>query len=398
MREFTGIRGNPIEESSYEENLRECLISKWAALAEGDVSAAGHAARGAAECFRRLGRLHSAMVEYAEASDFFRATANSGGQAWTLFAYGSFLRQTSCYTEAFQTLKEALCLAKSCQDPGLVAYVIAGIAETNRILGFYRVAHRQHLAAFRIFRSLEDFRGIVWAMEGIAQILKNSGRFSEALVYFAEAKKIAAANNDVRGFAYAVKCHAECLSELGHNESAIEEVLFAVQLFEHLRLNVGIGYALKATADIFRSSREHVLALECYRQAMEVFARTRDSRGFAYTLNGIGFLFGELGDPVTAAACFGQSSAYFSNRGLRFGCSQNQAGIERLISRKQLGRNEFKELVNVRAHGQIPIPFGFSVTIPSNQCGFVTEGWNLLNQYSRGGMNSMDLSECGGME
>lgn len=397
LREFAGIRGGPTEEASYEANLHECLFAKRCASANGDFTGAGHAARGAAECYRRLGHLNEAAQEYEAAVGFFRTCADSKGLAWTLFAFASLLRQKSRFPAAFDALFESMTLARSCRDPGLAAYVIAGIAETSRILGHYRRAYQQHLAAHCIFRSLDDSRGVVWALEGIGQMLKNTGRLREALEHFAEAKKIAAAANDVRGLAYALKCHAECLSGLGHPQTAIDEALWAVQIFESIGLKVGLGYALKSLGDILRDRREQSTALERYHQAAEVFLRAGDARGLAYTLNGMGFLFGIQGEAGTAAACFGHAANYFSDAELHFGQTQNTNGLRDLATRHALGRSQMRDILQSSFAGQMPllsVLFERSAPLPPESRELVMAGWSLLNQYRRLGVTYLRAEEA----
>lgn len=390
LRELAGIRGRPAEEASYEANLRECLFAKRCASAEADLTGAGHAARGAGECYRRLGRHEEATQEYRAAAGFFRTAADASGLAWTLLSFSNLLRQKSQFRAALETLSECWRLSQSCRDAGLVAYVVAGVAETTRILGNYRVATRQHLEAYGIFRSLEDSRGIVWALEGIGQILKNTGRLREALEHFTEAKKIATAANDLRGLAYALKCRAESLSGLGHPQIAVEEAMLAVQIFKSIGLKVGLGYGLKSLGDILGAGGESEAALESYSRAAEVFSQANDGRGLAYTFNGIGFLFGSLGAADSAAACFGHAASYFKDSELRFGQSQNRTGLRELETRHQLNRNQLREIVQASHAGQMALPaalFGISGTLPPERRELVMAGWQILNQYRRFGVS-----------
>lgn len=390
LRELAGIRGRPAEETSYEANLRECLLAKRCATAEADLTGAGHAARGAAECYRRLGRHGEATHEYRIAAEFFRTAGDTRGLAWTLLSFSNLLRQKSQFRAALETLLECRRLSQLCRDAGLVAYVVAGFAETTRILGNYRLAKRQHLEAYDIFRSLDDSRGVVWALEGMGQMLKNTGRLREALEHFTEAKKIAVAANDLRGLAYALKCHAESLSGLGHPQTAVEEAMIAVQVFESIGLKVGLGYGLKSLGDILRAGGKNEAALENYRRAAEVFSQANDGRGLAYTFNGIGFLFGSLGAADTAAACFGHAASYFKDSELRFGQTQNSAGLQHLGTRHQLSRTQLREIVQASQAGQVALPgllFGISDTLPPERRELVMAGWQLLNQYRRLGVS-----------
>lgn len=72
LREYAGIGDGPTEELSFSANLLTCLAAKDLATADSDERAAAHAARGAAECYRRLGQLARADSEYAFAAATFR--------------------------------------------------------------------------------------------------------------------------------------------------------------------------------------------------------------------------------------------------------------------------------------------------------------------------------------
>lgn len=388
LREFTGIHAGPTEENSYEANLQECLTAKAGASAGADMVAAGHAARGAAECYRRLGRLSEAANEYQSAAQSFRMAGNPRGLAWTLYTYSNLLRQQSDFMAAFNALSESQILAASCNDPYLAAYIIAGVAETNRIVGNYPIAEQQHLKAFGLFRQMEDRRGIVWALEGIGQILKNTGRIGAALNHFAEAKKLATEANDLRGLAYALKCHAECLVRLGHHDTAMEESLLAVQLFDNIGLKIGFAYALKSVGDICHASGNHADALIKYRAAAQVFSRSQDARGFAYALNGIGSVLSETGCSEDAGICFTHAVNYFKNTGLGFGQSQSSARLARLVGRRQLNSRLVQEIMAAGTDGSLPMPS--MVNDESSQLPecreLVQAGWGLLNQYCRRGI------------
>jgi len=389
LREFIGIRGGPSEENSYESNLRECLTAKRRANEEADLVGAGHAARGTAECYRRLGQLNEAAEEYESATNYFRLASDQKGLAWTLLAYSNLLRQSSRYAAAFNGLSEALTLAKTCRDLGLMAYIVAGIGETTRVVGNYRRAHRQHASAYEMFRSLDDSRGMIWALEGIGQMFKNAGRLCEAQERFDEAKKLAMNANDSRGLGYALKCRAECLSGFGHHRSAVEEASLAVQIFENIGLKVGLGYALKSLGDIFRANHDYIGALLNYRKAAQVFSKINDARGLAYTFNGLGALLSETDGAKNAGVCFVHAANYFRATGLSFGQTQGMSGLLRLTQRQGLNAKQLREVFQSGLEGQLPLPsvlLETSGVLPPERCELVQAGWRLLSQYRRSGV------------
>jgi tetratricopeptide (TPR) repeat protein len=218
LREFTGIHTGPTEENSYEANLQECLTAKAGASAGADMVAVGHAARGAAECYRRLGRLSEAANEYQSAAQSFRMAGNPRGLAWTLYTYSNLLRQQSDFMAAFNALSESQILAASCNDPYLAAYIIAGVAETNRIVGNYPIAEQQHLKAFGVFRQMEDH--------------------ADALIKYRAAAQVFSRSQDARGFAYALNGIGSVLSETGCSEDAGICFTHAVNYFK----NTGLGF------------------------------------------------------------------------------------------------------------------------------------------------------------
>lgn len=331
LREFGGIRGGPTEETSFSANLEECLTAKARALADGDRAQAGHASRGAAESYRRLGRLDAAAQEYGQAIELFQTTTDVLGHAWSLFALGNLRRQQSDFGSARRAQSRALTIARFCGDPGLVAYALAGLAETTRILGDYPAAYREHLEAWRHFRALGDVRGTVWALEGVGQILKNVGNVPGALRHFDKAKRLASASNDVRGLGYALKCRGECLALLGDGQAAEEEVRLAVQLFKSMQIVTGLAYSQKALGDILIGTGQGAAAFGWYQQAMATFLACEDARGVAYTVNGIARVFLAGGDLERSAVALAHSGAYFRAAHVQLGITQVAAasnGIE----------------------------------------------------------------------
>ncbi len=353
LRELVGIPGGPEEEQSYQANLEECLSAKGRALADGDLLAAGHAARGSAESYRRLGAIAKAADEYALAVRLFRAAGNGRGLAWTLFANGNLLRQRSEFAAARATLAEALALARPSRDLGLVAYVMAGVAETTRILGDFPRAYREHIAAWRLFKALDDVRGTIWALEGVGQILRHAGSTSTALRHFSRAKQLATACNDARGLAYALKCRAECLADLGQPDAALDEARLAVKLFERIGLKVGLGYAYKALGDILRSAGHQSTALSGYLLAADIFLALSDARGFAYALNGVARLQLATGEHENATALFSYASSYFESTGIKLGARQSVNSLRRVQGAGLLSRQRFRDVVHAARSGQL---------------------------------------------
>lgn len=346
LRENTGIGGRLTDESSYEANLRQCLLAKQNAFFAGDLVGAGHAARGAAECLRRLGLLFQADREYATAHELFRTTDDIEGRAWTLYAQGNLQRQRSELAVANNSFRSAMSLAVTLRDQGLASYIIAGLAETSRVQGHYSQSYRQHLAAYKLFHSMDDSRGEVWALEGVGQMLRHSGRHDVAFRHFDKARRLATAVGDIRGLAYALKCRGECLLDLGHRHAALEDVSSAVELFTSMGLRVGLGYSLKALGDVHRRLRSVAAAFDTYDQAIGVFAGMDDARGFAYTLNAVGALCSELGDGQASAFLFAGTRHYFRSNGVRLGLENSVRGLESLARRRMVPQQHVREAVH----------------------------------------------------
>ena len=83
VMEFDSIKADLRPDLPYDIALQECLLAKNIALSKGDIDAAGHASKGVAECYRRLGQIDKAVQEYNSAQDFFQETKNISGIAWT---------------------------------------------------------------------------------------------------------------------------------------------------------------------------------------------------------------------------------------------------------------------------------------------------------------------------
>jgi hypothetical protein len=123
-----------------------------------------------------MGRLREAERECEFAASCFRTLGDRRGECWALFVLGSLYRQQSRFLLAWEVQRRSLTMAEGVRDPGLNAYVRAGIAETERLVGDYARSFQGHMYVYALFRSLDDRRGEVWALEGVGQMLKNVGR------------------------------------------------------------------------------------------------------------------------------------------------------------------------------------------------------------------------------
>ena len=83
IAEFENIKGNLKSDLPYDIALQECKAAKENALSVGNPDAAGHASKGLAECYRRVGQIDNAIQEYKTAIQFFKRQKNLAGIAWT---------------------------------------------------------------------------------------------------------------------------------------------------------------------------------------------------------------------------------------------------------------------------------------------------------------------------
>jgi len=330
VMEFDNIKADLRPDLPYDIALQECLLAKDIALSKGDFNTAGHACKGVAECYRRLGHINKAIQEYGSALDFFQETKNLSGIARTKWATANVLRQQCEYIRSINLLNDAYQDALIIKDYLCVAYSLAGIAETTRILGDYAVSISQHSRALGIFNRLQDYRGIVWAYEGIAQMHKNCGNIKKALRLFGISLRIAEETKDMRGVGYALKGIGEIFGIMGSYQDAINHLMMALLLFEEIKLKIGQAYTHKTMGDTYLRCAKYENAISNYNKAFTKFEESKDQRGIAYVTEGIGDLNRKIGFFEEATKHYLDSQAFFKEQRIRYGFLSSSMALRKL--------------------------------------------------------------------
>jgi tetratricopeptide (TPR) repeat protein len=150
--EFENIAADLRVDVPYDQLVESCKAAKTAALAQGDIRAIGHAAKGLGECYRRVGLLDSAEVEYAASLACFEEARDLSGMAWARWAKANLLRQKSDFAGCFRELTASYAVAVEIKDYHCAAYSLAGHAESTRILGHYSASLSQHSKTLEMFQ------------------------------------------------------------------------------------------------------------------------------------------------------------------------------------------------------------------------------------------------------
>lgn len=327
VMEFSSIQADIGHEMPYDEALRECLGAKQAAIASDNLSAAGHASRGAAECYRRLGNISRSLDEYKASHRYFLDADDLSGASWAMWAHGNLLRHLADYPAAIVMLRQASSAAHRSNNNACQAYSLAGIAETHRITGNYSLAFQQHRYTLNIFKSLQDYRGIVWAYEGLAQMQKNSGNLRAAGESFDRSRRICMNTGDIRGLGFAMKGCGEIYAGEGSKREAIDYLLTAASIFEELKYGVGLAYVLKSLGDTYLRFRVLDKAMDYYERALIIFRDYADQRGQAFVKASQGYLFGHLGFFDESQTHFVSALHSFNRYNIGYGKELCTAGI-----------------------------------------------------------------------
>ena len=320
--EYEHLKSHIKSDISYDSSLINCIQEKQNALDKNDLKTAGFAAIGAAESFRRIGNFEKSLEQLKDSIDYFFEINDCSGMASAFLSKANIARQQCRYSEAIDLLTSAYSMACNSNYVRCAAYSMAGIAETTRICGNYKLSLRQHLYALKLFSLLNDMRGVVWAYEGVAQMYKNIGELHTSLKLFQEAETIASYIQDKRGLAYALKCKGEILGELFLVDDALNCLSNSIIKFKELNYKVGLGYAYKALADIYRKTKKYDLALENYENSFRYFSQMKDYRGIGYVKIGLGKLYAENKLVEDARHYLFSSKSIFENAHIRLGMTQ----------------------------------------------------------------------------
>jgi tetratricopeptide (TPR) repeat protein len=339
--EFKGIDLDSNPEKSYKEAKYQLAEEKRNSLNRGDINGAGEASKGLSECYRRLGQRTLAEHERSTAHELFSETKNVDGIGWVQWLRANAKRQDGQYTEAIRILTKTIRQGTGVIPVKLIAYCLAGIAETTRIQGNYKISIPQHRKVLRLFEKLQDYRGVVWAYEGIAQMKKNMCRLKEAHSLFDQARQIASETGDIRGLGYAFKGLGEVRGMLGWQEPSVRDLMTALTIFTGSSSRIAEAYTRKTFGDCLVNFSNFEEATRQYQKASEIFRELEHLRGA-----GIGNLHATLGMKMKAWGFYSLADKIFKSQRLTYGIGLCRNGFLRIgIPAKEYGGIEASGLL-----------------------------------------------------
>jgi len=317
--EFAGLGADLSAGTSYADALTVCRAVASAGMRSGDLAAYARAERAAAECCRRLGKVRSAEEGFQRAARCYWQLGHREEYARTLWFHANLKRQLGDFRGSIHQLHRARALFEQGKVPSLEAYLLAGLAESARILGHYSIAERYHIAAGAMFRQLGDVRGVLWAREGLAQIRKCEGRFNEAYALFSAAASLAQQIGDRRAEGWGLRGMGEVLGQVGETDRARVFLLKALSSFEDGSCVVGKAFVLLSLAKLGGRTGREGEAAQLFAAAKCAFQEASDERGLAYLAQALGDYHSEAGRRDIGVEVSRTALQWFRDRGVKHG-------------------------------------------------------------------------------
>ena len=167
------------------------------------------------------------------------------------------------------------------------AEALLGLADVERIRGYFPEALKHYREAENLWRSL-DPTAVVDAQVGWALAARASGKPRPALQNLWKALKFYRKERDLEGEAFVHWALGGTLRIAGDMKTGLKELLIALRLFKKLGNAEGLSYTCCALGGIYRMLGDYAASGRYYREANRRMRRRGDTFGIAYSYCGLG--------------------------------------------------------------------------------------------------------------
>ena len=201
-----------------------------------------------------------------------------------LFEKAEKARQSSDFGDARKTYREILQKSSTPQDQ---AEALLGLADVERIMGFFTDSMRHYKQAERFIRILDPV-SMTDAQMGWALAARAIGRPTEALRELKKALAFYKRQKDRQGEAFAHWALGGTFRISGDMKRGLKELQTAFRIFKTLEDPEGIAYTCCALGGIFRMLGHYAESGKYYREANRRMRQRKDTFGIAYSYCGLG--------------------------------------------------------------------------------------------------------------
>ncbi len=201
-----------------------------------------------------------------------------------LFEKAEKARQISQFGEAREIYQEILRKSSSSPDQ---AEALLGLADVERIMGFFTESMNHYRQAERFIRILDPV-SMTDAQMGWALAARAIGRPTEALQKLKKALAFYKKQRDRQGEAFAHWALGGTFRIAGDMKLGLKELQTAFRIFKALEDPEGISYTCCALGGIFRMLGRYGESGKYYREANRRMRQRKDTFGIAYSYCGLG--------------------------------------------------------------------------------------------------------------
>ena len=167
------------------------------------------------------------------------------------------------------------------------AEVLLGLADVERIRGYFPEALKHYKEAEKLFKGID--KTAVWdAQVGWALSARASGEPLKALRVLFKVLKQYQKQKDKEGEAFTHWALGGTLRIAGDMKRGLKSLLRALSMFKQLKNEEGLAYTCCALGGIYRMLGQYALSGKYYREANKRMLQRKDTFGIAYSYCGLG--------------------------------------------------------------------------------------------------------------
>ena len=212
-------------------------------------------------------------------------------EASRLFDQGLQQYQTSQYTAAMASWRQALAIYQAINDRNGEASALGNLGNVYRSLGQYPQAEAAYNQALGIFQEIGDREGEARALNNLGIVYQSLGQYPQAEAAYNQALGIFQEIGDRNGEADALTGLGIVYQSLGQYPQAEAAHTQALGIFQEIGDRNGEARALNNLGIVYRSLGQYPQAEAAYNQALGIFQEIGDRNGEANALNNLGVAY-----------------------------------------------------------------------------------------------------------
>jgi CHAT domain-containing protein len=305
LAEVTYAKGNLSKSLKQFEDARKVLVNDRKSMARTRLFA-GYIAGS-------IGDTETAVREFSDALDLYRATNDKVGEGLGLTALGLSHSSKGAENGAIDLHRKANEIFLLIGDRHSQAIALNGIGQAYQRLKQYRQAVNNHEIALRLFEDSRSLDGVSFTTFMIGYAHHLSGDLNQALASYERCLMLNRAAGKTRGEANALSEIAKVYASQGRHELTLRQYDKLQKFYQTIGDRRGLTTAMNARGDFLFQLGEKHEALQAYQRAFDLRELVHDKSILLNTLHNLARVNLDLGAPDNALTFSQQSLKIIEN-------------------------------------------------------------------------------------